>query len=155
MEGCYRYFDLNNNEFICSGKAVGQNFGTRHTQHEKASKLTTSDSQKSRFYNSYPSKTVKLADNSSRKGEFENLQMLVGMGFDKLLKGKLMNDFTSERGIFHFDSETKKNIDRVNFRGNLRLQQKQLQMLGYLWELAYPSANISGNPGFESVLECF
>ena len=83
---------------------LGQNFSTRHTQHEKAAKLTSSaDSQKSRFYNSYPSKTVELANNSSRKGEFENLQMLVGMGFDKLLKGKLMNDFASERGIFHFD----------------------------------------------------
>ena len=53
--------------------------------------------------------------------------------------------------------QANKKIDAVNFRGNLRLQTKQLNMLGYLWEIAYdlcisPAANISGNPGFEVLL---
>ena len=86
--------------------------------------------------------------------------MLVGMGHKKLLKGKLNCDFESSHnpGIFHLDAETNKKIEAINFQGNLCLQTKQLHMLGHLWELAHdlclaPRSNISGNPGFESVLD--
>ena len=84
---------------------------------------------------------------------------MVGIGYDKLLKGKLTDNFETHAGIFHFDIETNNKIKAVNFQGNAnsRLQQKQLHMLGYLWELAYdlcipPASNISGNPGIETVL---
>ena len=160
MQGCYVYYDKNNEEWIRSGKAVGSNFKKRHEEHAKEAKLTTAASSKSKFYNSYPSKSVVLPDASAKKGNFENLQMLVGIGFNKLLKGKLTCDFETQGGIFHFDAETNNNIDAVKFQGNPRLQQKQLHMLGYIWELAYdlclaPGSNISGNPGFEAVLGIF
>ena len=118
--------------------------------------LTSASSQKSKFYNSYPSWYANLADQSVRKGEFEKLQILVGVGYNKLLKGKLTCDIAMG-GIFHLNNETNKMIDGVNFRGTVRLQAKQLHMLGYLWELAYdlciaPGSNILGNPGFETVL---
>ena len=155
MEGCYLYYDLNNEEWIRSGKAIGSNFGTRHKQHQLGSMLKGPASQKSKFYSSYPSKSVQLADASCRKGVFENLQMLVGIGYDKLLATKLIHDHDSKNGIFHFDSETMKKIEAVNFPGIAR--NKPYHMLGYLWELAYdlciaPGSNISGNPGFETVL---
>ena len=156
LEGCYLYYDSNNGEWIRSGKAVGSNFGLRHGQHKNESRLTTASSQKSKFYNSYPSKAVSLPDQSSKKGVFESLQMFVGMGYYKLVKGKVTDDF-ARGGIFHFDSETNTKIADVNFHGSTRLQTKQLHMLGYLWELAYdlciaPNSNISGNPGFETLL---
>ena len=161
MEGCYIYYDFNNQEWIRSGKAVGEssNFGARDSQHAKGSKLETTQDRRSNFYNSYASNSVELADNGLRRGKFENLQMFVGIGFHKLLKGKLTHDL-EDGGIFHFDKQTKKSIDGVKFSGNQRLQQKQLHMLGYLWELVYdlciaPSANISTNPGFESVVGQF
>lgn len=66
--------------------------------------------------------------------------MLVGIGYDKLRKGKLTCDFdddiANQRGIFRFGSETNKKIEAVNFPGSSRLETKQLYMLGYLWELA-------------------
>ena len=157
MEGCYLYYDNNNDEWIRSGKATGSNFGKRHQEHKRGSNLSTVESRKSKFYSSYPSKQVHLADHSSRRGYFEKLEMFVGISCCKLMKGKLTDDFTRQRGIFHFDEETLKHIGRVNFSGNSRVQAKQLHMLGYLWELACdlalaPQSNISGNPGFETVL---
>ena len=157
LEGCYLYYDSNNQEWIRSGKAVGSNFGRRHSQHQASSMLNSSDSRKSKFYNSYPSRAVVLHDSGSKKGDFENLQMMVGISYNKLLKGKLTHDFETQKGIFHFSTEDNKKIAAINFAGNPRLQTKQLHMLGYLWELAYdlslaPTSNISGNPGFETAL---
>ena len=159
LEGSYLYYDLNNEEWIRSGKAVGSNFSRRHAEHKAEARLKSAGSDNSKFYNSYPSMTVDLPNQGVRKGEFENLEMLVGVGFNKLLKGKLVNDI-AQGGIFHFDSDTVAKIDKTNFRGNHRLQAKQLNMLGYLWELAYdlciaPESNISGNPGFEVLLGVF
>jgi hypothetical protein len=156
MEGCYLHFDSNNNEWIRSGKAVGSTFGQRNVQHKLASRLTSASSENSKFYHFYPSIEAAIVDKRVKKGSFENLQQHVGVGFDKLRKGKLLVD-VEQGGIFHLDNETNKRIDAINFRGNLRLQTKQLNMLGYLWELAYdlciaPASNVSGNPGFEVLL---
>jgi hypothetical protein len=156
MEGCYLHFDSNNNEWIRSGKAVGSTFGQRNVQHKLASRLTSASSENSKFYHSYPFSTAAIVDKRVKKGSFENLQQHVGVGFDKLRKGKLLVD-VEQGGIFCLDNETNKKIDAINFRGNLRLQTKQLNMLGYLWELAYdlciaPASNVSGNPGFEVLL---
>jgi hypothetical protein len=101
-----------------------------------------------------------LADEHARKGKFENLQMFVGIGYKKLLKFKLTHDFETQGGIFFFDATINKKIEAVKFSGSDRLGQKQLHMLGYLWELSYdlciaPSSNISSNPGFETVLGIF
>ena len=161
LEGSYLYWDCNNQEWIRSGKAVGSNFNKRHAQHANGSKLTTTASQKSKFYTSYPSKHVQLVDQHARRGKFEDLQMCVGICFKKIMKFKLIDDFETNGGIYHFDKESNKRIDCVRFAGNdSRLQQKQMHMLGHLWELCFdlclaPSANISGNPGFETPLGIF
>ena len=79
--------------------------------------------------------------------------MKFGIHFDKLKLNKLAHDFPTIGD--HLDSDALKRIERVNFPGNPRL--KPFHMLGYLWELAHdlclaPGSNISGNPGFETVL---
>jgi hypothetical protein len=157
LEGCYMYYDMNNHEWIRSGKAVGSNYKKRHTQHGKSATLSDAESQKSKFYSSYPSRDANLPDTSGKKGEFENLDMFVGISFNKLLKFNLLHDVKTGGGIFHFDKETNEKINAVNFRGSSSLASKQVHMLGYLWELAYdlciaPGSNISGNAGFEVLL---
>jgi len=156
LEGCYLYYDQNDHKWIRSGKAVGSNFALRHEQHLKESKWKSSNSQKSEFYSSYPSRSVILADNRARKGNFENLQQYIGVGYNKLLKKNMLKD-VKDKGIFHLDDEINKRIDALNFKGKSRLNTKQCNMIGYLLELGYdlclaPDFNISGNPGFEIVL---
>ena len=67
----------------------------------------------------------------------------------------------SQGGIFHFHAEAMEHIEKVNFKESgmvtARVQQKQMHMLGYRWELAYdlcisPASNISVNPGFKTFL---
>ena len=74
----------------------------------------------------------------------------------ELLPGKLTKDSDTEGGIFHFDKEDKKNMEAMK-QPQGRLDKKQLNMIGYLLEIAYdlclaPASNISGNPGFEVLL---
>ena len=119
--------------------------------------LNSVPDRKSKFYSSYPSKAVEIADKTGQLGYFEDLEFYVGIGFDKLRKGSLLKDCVKNGGIFHFDKATNTKINAVNFRGNSRLENKQLNMLSYLWELAYdlciaPADNVSGNAGFEVLL---
>jgi len=156
LEGCYLYYDTNNREWIRTGKAVGSNFEKRHQEHLNESKLKNSNSQNSKFYSSYPSRTVNLPDQRARKGTFENLQQHIGVNYNKLKKGNMLKD-VKNNGIFHLDDETNKRIAALNFQGKSRLDTKQCNMIGYLLELGYdlciaPACNISGNPGFEIVL---
>ena len=91
-------------------------------------------------------------------GQNAPFRRCVGICFKKTMKFKLIDDFETNGGIYNFDKETNKRIDCVRFAGNdSRLQQKQMHMLGHLWELCFdlclaPSANISCNPGFETAL---
>ena len=154
--GCYLYFDLNNGEWIRSGKAISSNFGGRHDEHKKEARLKTASSEKSKFYNSYPSQEAPIHDSRAQRSSFENLQQFVAIGYDKLFIRKLLLD-VYEGGIFHLDRETNNKNNNINFKGNKRLQEKQLNMLGYLWELTYdlciaPASDISGNSGFEVLL---
>jgi len=99
MEGCYLYYDTNDGQWIRSGKAVGSNFDKRHKEHSKGSELKDSISQKSKFYSSYPSRSVNLHDNRARKGTFENLQQYIGVGYNKMLKKNMLKD-VKDKGIF-------------------------------------------------------
>jgi len=156
LEGCYLYYDTNKRLWIRSGKAVGSNFEKRHKEHLNESLLKKSSSQNSKFYSSYPSRSVNLHDDRARLGTFENLQQYVGVGYNKLKKRNMLKD-VENKDIFHLDDKTNKRIEALNFQGKSRLDTKQCNMIGYLLELAYdlclaPLSNISGNPGFEIVL---
>jgi hypothetical protein len=59
-------------------------------------------------------------------------------------------------GIFHWDDYADK-IQAFNFRGATSLVEKQMHMVGYLFELAYDLCissvdNVSLNPGLETCL---
>ena len=61
LEGCYLYYDTNDNEWIRSGKVTNRSFATRHMEHSRSSKLTKSADLASMFYSSYPSTSACIA----------------------------------------------------------------------------------------------
>lgn len=159
QQGAYLYFDTNNRTYIRSGKVTGRSFAKRHSEHCKGAKLTTTDSQSSRFYSRYPSNEAELTTEGSRKGRFENLQQLVACGFDCELTDdikKLLTTDVSSGGIFHW-KDFIDNIDGVKFQGKPSLVDKQISMIGYMFELGYDLClslgdNVSSNPGLEACL---
>jgi hypothetical protein len=159
QQGAYLYYDTNDGNWIRSGKVTNRSFATRHSEHCIGAKLTTTQSQSSRFYSRYPSTEAVLATEACRKGRFENLQQFVACGFDCDMSDdvkKILTTDVASGGILHWDVHTNK-IGCVNFRGATSLAAKQMHMVGYLFELAYDLcidsvANVSLNPGFETCL---
>jgi hypothetical protein len=153
------YFDINDCKWmwIRSGKVTNRSFAIRHSKHCKGAKLTTTQSQSSRFYSRYPSTDAVLATEVCRKGRFENLQQFVACGFAcDSMTDEVKKILTTDGGIFHWELFIEK-IQGVNFRGVTTLEAKQMHMIGYLFELAYDLcidsvANVSLNPGFETCL---
>jgi hypothetical protein len=116
QEGAYLYFDTNNSRWIRSGKVTGRSFMTRHKEHQKASKLTTSQHLDSRFYTRYHSKAVELTTKGAREGYFKNLLQYVACGIDRTaegMMGKLIDDATNDGGLLRFDDSVKKKVDSV------------------------------------------
>jgi hypothetical protein len=111
QQGAYLYFDSNDNRtYIRSGKVTGCSFAKRHLEHCQGAKLTTTASQSSWFYSRYPSNEAELTTEGSRKGRFENLQLLLACGFDCILtddvKTLLTTDVSSgafSRNFYFFD----------------------------------------------------
>jgi len=159
QQGAYLYYDQNDRKWIRSGKVINRSFAIRHLEHSKGAKLTTADSQSSRFYSRYPSIDAALTTEACRKGRFENLQQYVACGIDCEMSEdvkKILTTDASRGGIFHWDAHISK-IGGVNFRGVTLLAAKQMHMIGYLFELAYDIcidsvANVSLNPGLETCL---
>jgi hypothetical protein len=153
------YFDINDRKWmwIRSGKVTNRSFAIRHSKHCKGAKLTTTQSQSSRFYSRYPSTDAVLATKVCQKGRFENLQQFVACGFAcDSMTDEVKKILTTDGGIFHWELFIEK-IQGVNFRGVTTLEAKQMHMIGYLFELAYDLcidsvANVSLNPGFETCL---
>ena len=161
MEGCYLYFDVNTGEWIRSGKAIGSNFETRDSEHKKGA--TSKSRSKTNFYRTYPARDGggTIANESGRKGYFESLHQYVGIGIDKNCKeSQCLTKDMEDGGVFCFDRDTLTWIDKLNYRkdnNRVSIKDKQKDMLGYLWELAYdlciaPSNNVSESPGFEHPL---
>ena len=114
------------------------------------------------FYSQYPTKDNINARKSSCKGYFDNLQQYVAVGF-QVENDSDANTITREidnGGIFDFNDKEKKKINSLNMRGCHTLTMKQVDMIAYLFELAYDVMicqfdNVSNNPGLESVLGIF
>ena len=69
----------------------------------------------------------------------------------------MTRDCTTQGNVYHFDAGTTQKIDSMNIAGASRTETKKLNMLGYLWEIAYdlclaPQSNISGSAGFENLI---
>ena len=97
-----------------------------------------------------------MADKGAICGYFDSLQMFVGIGFNKHKKGNLLLD-VHQGGIFHWNESIMKCIDETKFNGTMRIQQKQLNFVGYMSEWVYdlclsPMSNVSSSAGFEVCL---
>ena len=158
--GAYLYFDINDHKWVRSGKSTGSGgFISRHKQHEKLSKWQKGASSK--FYLRYPSNTVNhtKSSNKSRRGFFENLRQFVAIGIDPKNEEtvKVITTKYGEGGLFVFNDDDIKRIEKTNLKGKPTIDSKIIDMVSYLAELAYdlsisPVDNVSTNPGFESIL---
>ena len=160
LEGCYLYFDRNQSVWVRSGKVTGRSFTTRHDEHKKASK----NEHESQFYAWFPSNDGSgLTSNIERRGWFENLDQNVAVGIDRTVDGVmrlLTADRDTEQGFLRFENEFKNKIEKVSFNGARNIQDKQMHMVAYLFELAYDIAlgstnNASTSPGFETPMGVF
>ena len=163
-EGCYLHKDSESGLWIRSGKVVGEarNFGIRNAEHARASQLLTAKDKASLFYVSYPSESSEVTTGMARRGYFGHLGLFVGIGF-------LRSDFEAVKvicsddptvGLLNWPKGALERIGAVKFAGCSTLEEKQLHMAGYLFELVYdlmisPTDNVSRSPGFETPLGIF
>ena len=162
VEGSYLYYDPDNGNWIRSGKVVGSSMsnrciGMRHKEHQASSNLTTQKDMESLFYMSYPSKTASRTSDILRRGVFENLRLFVALGFlrTKTAAVDVLVATSAEEGILCWPASTVTQTSNTNFRGAADLKEKQLHMVGYLFELCCdlmlsPNDNASQSPGFET-----
>ena len=148
--------------WIRSGKVDGCSFEARFKEHKKGSCLTTSESLESNFYTKYPSSSVGEENKRRNDGEFEQLKLYCGLGFDPSHEyHKALYLTSAEHAVFDWSNIAIKKIMQVNFSsGSKGLFAKQLTMVAYLCELAYDLSlskeyNVSESPGFETPLGIF
>ncbi len=118
----------------------------------------------SKLYTVYPSKAADPARYSeiSRRGFFEDICVFVGLGFNRkdVAAMKVLCSTTPSSGIFSWSKEMLEHVSKVKFAGCSTLAEKQLHMIGYMFELLYdlmisPRDNVSRSPGFETPLGIF
>mmetsp|Transcript_37431 Transcript_37431/g.87063 ORF Transcript_37431/g.87063 Transcript_37431/m.87063 type:complete len:89 (-) Transcript_37431:179-445(-) len=85
--------------------------------------------------------------------------MLVGVGLRRS-DAAAVATVCAENGLLHWPSDVLAYVGKVKFPGCVTLHEKQLHMVGYLFELHYdlllePSRNVSASPGFETCLGIF
>ena len=163
------YYDLARLKWIRSGKAVGSShsnprrtFAKRHDEHKKESETTKGGKySKSNFYSCYPSNT--LAGNSNdcrRRGYFENLVQYCGVGFDRDGCTTAVVTISEDDGIFAWSNDVLQKVAKLHLSTCTELKDKQLVMVGFLFELGYDlminsDDNVSESPGFEPCLGIF
>ena len=163
IEGSYLHYYSVDCEWVRSGKAVGSDVSVPHCglkkrniEHEKmARKSRTVDGRG--FYTMFP--TRDNPNGLQRVGFFDDMVQYVGLGFEreKNIEGLVSNE--NDMGLFDWTGVLDK-LEATNIRGCETLKEKQLVLVGYLFELCYDlclsgTSNVSNNPGFESVLGIF
>ena len=141
LEGCYLYKDLSSGQFIRSGKTIGRSFSERHKEHQKCA---LSQDIRSKFYTRYPAKNA-TSSNGLRFGYFENLQQYCGLGFSRN-SNAYKKLYMVEEGILRWDAKVIAELRKRSKSGEF--QDKQLHLVGYLFELCYdlalsPNDNVS------------
>jgi hypothetical protein len=165
LEGCYLHWDNEAGVWVRSGKVVGtestkRNFEVRHKEHGAASQLLTLESKSSRFYNSYPASSSEAYSPVLRKGWFSDLSQFVGLGFSRANHAAVTALCAPVDGVLCWSKDAMNKTAKAKFAGCKTLQEKQLHMVGYLFELFYDlmlssEINVSRSPGFEMCLGVF
>ena len=154
LVGSYLFYCPTAARIIRSGKVFGSsaNFGTRYSTHQVGSRLETSESQASKFYMSFPSRSSSAVTAGVRKGYFEDLKLYVGSGFSKNDASSLVKD-VADGGILHWSKEAMQLAAKVP-RPSFTLEEKQLEMVAYFLEVVddlmiEPRYNVSQSSSFE------
>jgi hypothetical protein len=168
LEGCYLYYDSSRFKWIRSGKAVGsrhsnprRTFRKRHAEHKHEARSAKGKYSKSNFYSCYPSnELVGDSNNSRRRGFFENLVQYCGVGFDRDGDTTAIVSENEDDGIFTWSDDVVKRVESLRLSTCTELQDKKLNMVGFLLELGYDlminsDDNVSESPGFEPCLGIF
>ena len=159
-EGTYLYFDRNNKEWIRSGKVTSRSFLDRHREHEKRATATMVVKSVSRFYKLYLGRDTEQAKRSKvRRGLWENLALFCAVAIDRNDEEKrdiITMDY-ERGGLFVYNDNEMKRIKNMNSRSNKSEQEKRVELISYLFELAYDLAisdqhNVSESAGFESCI---
>ena len=110
------------------------------------------------FYTLFPSRsnTNQIPD---KWGDFEDLKLYYGFCFNRRENTNGLTSVKESECLFDWSLYIN-HLSTTNIRGCNTLQEKQLVVVGYFFELCYdiclPSKyNISNNPGFESILGVF
>jgi len=153
-EGAYLYYDGNKESFIHSGKVTRRGFtvwGKEHFDELKKVKSST------HFYVLYPSNSCPRANKRGTRGTFENLQMIVGAGWDPTSDCAKMLDRSWENGgLLIFNVRESLQI-RSSMGKSMTEVEKFHDMCAYQFEMGYdlaisPGCNVSRSPGIESML---
>ena len=160
--------DVETGLWVRSGKVVGvdRNYGARNKEHAPASLLLTAADRASLFYTSYPPASTEVEIAAARRGYFGSLGLFVGLGFTRtnLSAVEALCFSTSPDGVLKWSGGALDRAGSVAFAGCSSLEEKQLHMAGYLFELVYglmisPRGSVSRSPGFETpspgVPRCF
>ena len=157
LVGSYVAFFVRWARFFRSGKAYGAdiNFGIRINQHAKGSLLDNADSQKSNFYQQFPSSTSQHSTEGMRKGSFEDVTFFIGTAFKKEVvhnpNNVLVKD-VSKGGIFRWTQAALELAKSIPHGGTL--VEKQLHMVAFLLEnfddlMIEPKYNVSESSGWD------
>jgi len=160
IEGCYLHYDRVKSKWIRSGKACGSNTSQpkrtciyRQGEHRKGAEGAPILD----FYSKYPTKNNKDAT-GIRSGYFEHLTQYCGAGFDRTQFAN--DDLTKNERIFSWDNNTLGKLKYFSFNTCTTIEEKQLHMVSYLFELGCdlmisPDDNVSNSPGFEVPLAIY
>jgi hypothetical protein len=115
------------------------------------------------FYAAYPQRSAMNVVPEVQDGWWDELDQCVGLFFDRSDKAamKALCDTNATRGLLSWRPIHMQRIRLINFRGEgITVQDKQLHMVGYLFELIFDlmipsSTNLSTMPGFETPLGVF
>jgi len=164
LEGSYMHVD----EDIVrrSGKVVRKTGGgvlARDAEHRNKALLRTPSDLKSSFYLAYPQRTSTNVVAEAQIGWWDDLELCAGLLFDRADTAavRALCDTNASRGLLSWRPIHMNRIRAVKFRGGgVNDQDKQLHMVGYLFELIFdlmiaPKDNLSESPGFETPLGVF
>ena len=145
FNGSYIFYDKIRGCFVRSGKVIGRSPVARYVEHKAAS-----ETDATLFYASYPGR--KAPRSALAKGYFEHLSLHAGLVFkigDEEAKTALCSA-DDKKGLLYWSPTVMSKVTK----------DKQLHMVGYLFEMLYdlmiaPNANVSQSPGFESFLHIY
>lgn len=164
VQGCYGH--VHEDILKRDGKVVrfnGDDVLTRDSEHAKCAELLNDTDLDSDFYPAFPTLPCKRSGlEEAQLGNWHELELVILLGFDvsdDKAVSMLCETGTSKRLLFWSEGHIEK-IRNVGFRGCDELHEKQLHMVGYLFELIFDlmiarDDNVSKSPGFETPLGVF